>query len=525
MKRHLAVLVVAAVAVVVGAASAAAEEEPGSESGGGVTELEQVSAYTEPSVVYVAPTWTGYVYDTYNKRYLNDEEPLTISSQCTGYVVHPDGYIATAGHCVNPEDAREALEEQAAQWALQTGYYLADDLDLETVLGFDDYVVINEEGKRNRVDLDLQTAWGVSAGGVQTGKALPARVLKWQKFEEGDGAILKVEASDLNALPLADETLDVGAEIVAVGYPASVDLVADATFSPSFKEGTISSTKTLSGGLSLAYEISAAMSGGMSGGPTVNLDGEVVGFNSFGINSQVETQQFNFVRPAKTIQELLADTGTDNELSEVTMAYRDGLDALFAGDKEAAVSKLQFVFDEQPTNEFAKEYLDEANALPDPPNDEAGFPLLPLLVGLGAALVLVVVTVALLLVRGRRSRRSTPSAATAYASMAGAGVPSPAAPAPAAPAPAASAPAVPAPPAPARSAPSPMPPDRTTTDRGDPAGPASNRGQPAWDAPTMPVRPPSPAAGDEHDHHLFCGRCGARHEAGQRFCKECGTAL
>ena len=159
---------------------------------------------------------------------------------------------------------------------------------------------------------------GASAPAAATGKALPARVIKFQKFDDGDGALLKVEASNLNALPLSDATPDIGMEIVSIGYPANVDLVADQSFDPSYKEGAISSKKTVSHGLSTVYEISAAVSGGMSGGPTVNTNSQVVGFNSFGINSQIETQQFNFVRPVENIKELIGDAGTTNTLSEDT---------------------------------------------------------------------------------------------------------------------------------------------------------------------------------------------------------------
>ena len=43
------------------------------------TELERVSAYTQPSVVYIDITWTGYVYDTFNKLYLNNEKPFQLT--------------------------------------------------------------------------------------------------------------------------------------------------------------------------------------------------------------------------------------------------------------------------------------------------------------------------------------------------------------------------------------------------------------------------------------------------------------
>ena len=178
--------------------------------------------------------------------------------------------------------------------------------------------------------------------------------------------------------------------------------------SSSFKDGAISSVKTVQGGLLTVYEVSAAVSGGMSGGPTVNLDGEVVGVNSFGIAG--ETQPFNFVRPAAQRAELLAGAGVDNEVSETTTAYRDGLRAYWDGDKADAVAKLSAVVDEQPSNALAADYLDQAEALPEPiaeESDSSGAPVLLIVAG-GVALLAVAAGV-LALVLVRRGRKTPPA--------------------------------------------------------------------------------------------------------------------
>jgi hypothetical protein len=74
-------------------------------------------------------------------------------------------------------------------------------------------------------------------------------VVKFQPFDRGDAAMLKVEATDLPAIAVADDSpLDIGPEIVSICYPASVDLVTDQSFSPSFKDGTVSSSKTIQDG-------------------------------------------------------------------------------------------------------------------------------------------------------------------------------------------------------------------------------------------------------------------------------------
>ena len=517
MKRRLTVAVMAAAMLLAGGTAARASESPSpsAESDAGTspesaTPLERVRAYTQPSIVYIQTTWTGYVYDTYNKLYLNDGQPFTTGGNCTGFVLTDDGYIGTAGHCVNtPETGEPALYRQAAQWALDSAYYQATDLTIEDVLGFNDYVIMDQSGRRAKPQMKVTVAWAESAGGVETSKGLPARVVKWQKFAQGDGAVLKVEEDGLNALPLSETDIEVGTDVIAIGYPGSVDAVADPDFSPSFKEGTVSSQKTMSGGLTTVYEISAAMTQGMSGGPTVNLEGEVVGINSF----LVDSQQFNFIQPVSVMRELLGDAGTENVLSEDTQAYRAGLDAYFAGDKLTAVENLEAVVDNQPTNELAREYLDQAQELPDPPAEESGSEdgssNMGLVVGIVVGVLMVLAILAAVLMAMSR-RKKGGSAVAAPSPAYGGPQPPVAAPGypqqPVAPtaAPAATGTAVLAP-----------PPPTAPVSEAPVAAPAP--------APVTP--PPAPVAETVVDETVFCQNCGTKGEPHQKFCKHCGTAL
>lgn len=401
-------------------------------------------------------------------------------------MVNPDGYIATAGHCVDPTFVEDNFLQDAAQWAVDNGYFAASYLTVKDVLNFGIFQVRNADGKR-RPDTKAEVAWGVSAGGVETGKALPARVLKWQKFDQGDGAMLKVEATDLNALPISDQSVDVGTSLVAVGYPAIVDVLADQSFSPSYKEGSISSKKTVSGGLLSVYEISAATTQGMSGGPAVDTNGNVIGFVSYG---DPERSNFNFIRPTQQIKELLGDAGATNTLSQDTKDYRAGLDALFAGNRTTAVAKLSSVVDNQPTNEFAKKYLDQAKRLPLPEKTSNTGLIVGIVVGL-LVLALLAGLVIWLLTRGRRKGTAggTPGAAP-YAAPPVSGPP-PGYPPPAGPAPAAS--------------------TTTSTAVLDPSSGPS------------PATPAPEAAPDAEP--VFCPNCGTRADHGQKFCKHCGTTL
>ena len=305
---------------------------------------------------------SGYVWDVFNKKYIDEQRPVTVTSQCTGYVVNSNGYIATAGHCVAPDTkSKDAIKNAAAELAIGSGYYTSTDLTPGDVVG--DYRIRNEAGEGADPEVAVFAGWGVAAGGIQSGQSYPARVIEYQDFEKGDAALLKVEAKDLQAIELVTSEPEVGHDIVSIGYPKSVDDVTDLTYAPSFKDGSVSSKKTTAGGLFKTYEISAAMSGGMSGGPTVDLKHRVIGFNSFNILG--EEQQFNFVRPSALTEELLSGAGVKNTLGPVSTDYNRGLDAYFDGDRDQAIESLQKVLDAQPSNELAQEFIKKSKALED----------------------------------------------------------------------------------------------------------------------------------------------------------------
>ena len=504
MKKSLTVAAAAMATLVAAAGSAAAADTSPSPSAGGATQLERVSAYVEPSIVYERTTYSGYIYDTHNKQYLSKNgNPVQFreATGCTGYVVNADGYVATAGHCVDPELVEQSFFEDAAQWAVNNHYFTLSTLSVQDILNFGIFQVRNGDGK-HRPDVKPEVAWGVSAGGVETGKALPARVIKAQKFDQGDGAILKVEASDLNALPVSDETVDVGTELVAVGYPDVVDLLADESFSPSYKEGSISSKKTVSGGLLTVYEISAATTHGMSGGPAVDTDGNVIGFVSYG---DPDKSNFNFIRPTEQIKELLGDAGTTNTLSQDTQDYRAGLDAYFAGNRTTAVSKLSSVVDAQPTNAFAKKYLDLAKKLPVPEKSHTG-----LIIGIIVAVVVLLLIVGLvifLLTRGRKKGGAAPTPAGAPYTPPAAGPPPGYQPAPG---------QATAPTATTSTAVIDQPPAPQSTPQAPQSAPPAPSATPAAQPTTAPAQEAEP---------IFCANCGTKAEPGQHFCKHCGATL
>ena len=99
-------------------------------------------------------------------------------------------------------------------------------------------------------------------------------------FDTGnDLALLKVNASNLVAATFATPgSVRVGDQVVAIGYALALD------GGPSVTTGIVSALKrtifTDSGALNSLIQTDAAISSGNSGGPLVNMRGEVVGINT-----------------------------------------------------------------------------------------------------------------------------------------------------------------------------------------------------------------------------------------------------
>ena len=68
----------------------------------------------KPAIVYIEAKFSGWVIDE-NGDALNNGNPFDIVALCTGFAVKSDGYIGTAGHCVDADFQRGAIIRFAAE--------------------------------------------------------------------------------------------------------------------------------------------------------------------------------------------------------------------------------------------------------------------------------------------------------------------------------------------------------------------------------------------------------------------------
>ncbi|MBF6173793.1 serine protease [Nocardia blacklockiae] len=361
-------------------------------------QMEKAAALIRPAIAAIDMHVSGYVLDELGNVF-NDGKPYEIDGTCTGFVVNPDGYIATAGHCVDIGPGSESFRDNYVQMAALEAHERRPQVSAEDFYAFGskNWAV---EGDSKGSPLDLKVA--VQVGGGKT-DPLPARVVDYRALGQGDVALLKVEAHALAAAELAtDADVRIGDQVLAVGYPASTDLVTDRSAEPSNKEGAVSSKKT-SGSVPV-YEISAAVSPGMSGGPTVGSDGRVVGVNSFLIRG--ESQPFNFIAPAAGLTELLKRNGVQPALAPVDTTYRDGLSAFYAGRYTTAISDFDKVLALSPGHAKAGEMKTSAAQMRDKFGDwgspSTDYKRWYVIGGSAAAAVLAAAGLVLLVLRRRR---------------------------------------------------------------------------------------------------------------------------
>jgi S1-C subfamily serine protease len=463
------------------------------------TPEERAAALVRPAVVYLEQEWSAWVKvprssALYFEGWVNGGQAFRWATRCSGFVVNPDGYIVTAGHCVDAgeEGARGTALEYATAWLIQQGWASRSDAAYLLNEGHGYWTVEGSE-KGSDPDLTVRAQWGVAAGGLKVGKATPARVVDAQSWSEGDVAILKVEESDLPSMLVAPTSeIDIGTPVLSIGYPGSTDQVTDQTLEPTYKDGQINSEKTRSGGLLPVYEMSAALSGGMSGGPTVDLDGQVIGINSFNIRG--ETEAFNYITPSSLVSEMMARNGVVNELGTIDEAYRAGVEAFYAGELETAIASFEEVLSLAPTHQQAQEMKVEATKLlaeqPEPPPAEPtskggeGMPAW-VFVLIGVLALGGIAAAALIL---RRRPAAPPAARPAE------------------------------PPTVVPMTPPTVAPARQPAGFQPPTGPQASA--------TMEAMPPTPAAtrGSAENPH-FCSSCGHGLEAGAHYCPECGLKM
>jgi S1-C subfamily serine protease len=152
----------------------------------------------------------------------------------------------------------------------------------------------------------IVTNWHVVAGASQVtvqlndGRAFPASVAGADP--RSDIAILKIDAEGLNSIPLGDsEQVRVGQMVFAVGNPFGLQ--------ETVTQGIISAKgrRTLSDAANEFFQTSSTINSGNSGGPLIDIHGQVIGINNFIISHNGVSEGIGFAIPSNVARKVYED--------------------------------------------------------------------------------------------------------------------------------------------------------------------------------------------------------------------------
>ena len=314
---------------------------------------QRASIFAKGSVVRVL----GYWEVTF--RVGKDELKEYVGGMGSGFFASADGYVVTNAHVVEDIKAGEetaktkAFGQLAEKLQKEYGKELAQMTDAQKV----ELVRTLQAGA---------TAVPNAAIVLPDGTKLKYEVKAYGKPGEGDDvAVIKVDIKDAPNLTVADsDKVMVQDKVLAIGYPGAADMQGllddKSQLEATINEGAVSAIKRTSAGQPI-IQISASITHGNSGGPTINDHGEVIGLSTFG--SRGEVQGFNFIVASVTVRKFLEQAKVNTEPSQTIKLWRKGLDELWSEDLDQAIQDMEEVMTLFPTHSDAPRMVKQARAL------------------------------------------------------------------------------------------------------------------------------------------------------------------
>ncbi|HTX97808.1 MAG TPA: trypsin-like peptidase domain-containing protein [Mycobacterium sp.] len=297
---------------------------------------ERAAAMIRPAVMYLSGQGYGLVRlnngEILSQFGQGSSMPFLATWSCTAFVINPGGWVATAGHCVDPESAKLLILKRAATEYISQFPGAPESQDPTSAL---QWLQKNARVEGDTADRGPEVSLALVYGtGANVAGKVPASVVDFRPLGKGDVALLKVDKHNLPSSELAsDADVSIGTSVLTVGFPESTQNITGPSLDPTNKSGKVSKKSRM--GSVPEYEIDAAVTDGMSGGPTVELDGKVIGVNSFAPIG--ESQAFNFIAPAETLAAILASKGVKATLGPADVYYRKGLDHYYSGHYTEAI--------------------------------------------------------------------------------------------------------------------------------------------------------------------------------------------
>jgi serine protease Do len=285
LARSLTVTLLGAAVVLMGAPVASSDEQKG-------------SASLEKSIVFLQTKWSGFIQvppgdDPDGQGFWTKK--LTYYTTCTGWYASKQAHVVTAGHCVDPDQGREIILKH---WLREQH---APNLTDKAMLNWQ----VEGENKGSPVGRSVTAIQPNGVDGATITSPTTVEVVDFKPTDNGDVALLHVPnlSKETPGMIVAQANPQVGDSVTSIGFPGDLQGIADQSqiAHASFKNGTVSSKQVTPEGVTM-LEVSTALAGGMSGGPTVNKDNDVVGVNSRGLTTEAN---FNFITTTTDLKSFL----------------------------------------------------------------------------------------------------------------------------------------------------------------------------------------------------------------------------
>jgi len=296
-------------------------------------------------------------------------KPDSLYETGSGFIIHPDGYIATNGHVVerfyemNAKTLAAGFLQSAAEVACGPALAMLPEGARKERLR----QIVSDPANRDQVRLIKKLQVHLSTGKIYAAdvkayspalnpNAPPAGKVvsgggKGEMEQSGkDIAILKIESHDLPTVHLeANSTgLNLGEPLFIIGYPGVV-LNNDFLSRKSALEASVTVGRVSGFKIDITdrrvIQTDAAITWGNSGGPAFNQRGEVIGvatFISLTPEGDQAVQGFNFLIPVETVHEFARGISlTPTTDSPFTQKWERAVNSYFAGNYTQAIRNVE----------------------------------------------------------------------------------------------------------------------------------------------------------------------------------------
>lgn len=350
---------------------------------GGLSE-EALADLVKPSVVRIAEHVTGTARIPAVKVDIRQrlvavipdeftEVPLDEYLTGSGFIIHPDGYIATNAHVVSLETIKTSLAGESALSAIFENALLLSEEEMQAFL--DDtgsekfsktivrYIIDHSEfDLKNEVAVLHPDAQEAPIGELIASGFRAEVVAVNENFldDQRDVALLRINETNLPALSLGTASdFSVGKKVYIFGFPATAEINQKSPGEATFTSGIVSAIKQSSDGNLKIFQTDAKVSQGSSGGPMFNERGDVLGVVTFQTDefSRTAGDNFAFAVPVDLVNKQALEARVLPEEGLYARNFKAGFTAFMEKHCDTA---LQLFGEARKTNEafLVPQYVD-----------------------------------------------------------------------------------------------------------------------------------------------------------------------